>query len=166
MESEFEKIEAVDVPLKVNAPDTGARDWGNTKDLKELEKFVEEALAKEVQAKGRPPGVLAIPQPSISSGLLAEVQKAIHPRAYNAPFKAHWGAATLSWHSLCCKKSAPEDFEAVCGCGWKIYQGDATVLPVAVQKSFSWVTKRRIWARLLCFGHALGHIFFINRYYR
>jgi hypothetical protein len=75
-----------------------------------------------------------------------------------------WGPSHFCWHGLGGVKCGPDDFETVCTCKWRIYYGDASVLPPQVQKSFSWVVHHKALVKLICFGHALRHLVGLAKY--
>ena len=128
-------------------------------DSDELAAFLKEYTAKEPVAIGRPLDAVPTPKydPAAAPALLRVIQQNLKPIV-----KRHWCSAHFMSHPLGAKASGPKDFEVVCCCKWRVYYGDATVLPKAVQDTFSWVTRSKLWLKLLCLGHAILHVLFLR----
>ena len=125
------------------------------------EKTIAELLIKEPQATGVPfdAAPTICHDPEVRS-LVDEINKKIEVVKVNGSrYKAN-----IYWHPLHAKAAQPGDREIMCGgCGWRIYQGDASILPKVVQQTFSAVTQSNFWVKVLCWAHRISHRLFLHK---
>jgi len=120
------------------------------------EKSIEELLKKEPQAEGVPFDAA----PTICHEVEELIQERVEiVKVLGSRYKAH-----IFKHPLFAKEAGPDDIEIACGCGWRIYKGDASVLPKVVQRTFSSVVQTDFWVKVLMLTHRISHRLFLHRH--